>query len=166
MVAANNTKNISKMNRLKSLGFVLLLLIIILVLVVVRSSNKNLFKQDSKSAIESAQKNSNSISNTQLKKLTTDYLVVVLENPDNFNSTQFKNSINIPFENILEKENRKILRETTAEIILFSEEISTASKAWVILNQLGFNTILILQPEENDDVFKYKFQPDTRAKLE
>lgn len=154
------------MNRFKSLGFVLLLLIIILVLVVVRSTNNNLFKQDSKSAIESAQKNSNSISNTQLKKLTTDYLVVVLENPEEFESSQFKNSINIPFENILEKENRKILRETTAEIILFSEEISTASKVWVLLNQLGFNNVLILQQEENDEVFKYKFQPDAKAGLE
>jgi len=137
-----------------------------LVLVVVRSTNKNLFKQDSKSAVESAQNNSNSISNTQLKKLTTDYLVVVLGNSDEFESTRFKNSINIPFEKLLEKENRKTLEKTTAEIIFYSKEISEASKAWVLFNQLGFNNVLILQTEENNEVFKYKFQPDTEVKLE
>ena len=40
------------MNKIKSLGFTITLLLIIVVLVLLRNSNKNLFKQDAKTAIQ------------------------------------------------------------------------------------------------------------------
>lgn len=154
------------MKQIKNLGVVLLLFIILLVLVVIRTSNQNLFKQDSQHAIEVATKNSISISMTDLEKLSTPYLVVDLRNADNYNAAQFQNSINIPFENLLDKTNRKILNKEKDKIVLFSDTISTSSKAWVILNQLDFDNVYILQNEKNNEVFKYKFQSDTTAKLE
>ena len=75
-------------------------------------------------------------------------------------------SVNIPFEELLEKPNRKILDQTKGEIVLYSKDVSTTSKAWVILNQLGFQDVLILRNSENTEVFNYKFQPDTTARLE
>jgi hypothetical protein len=44
--------------------------------------------------------------------------------------------------------------------------VSTASKAWVILNQLGYQNVVVLSPEENPEQLKYKFQPDTMVRLE
>jgi hypothetical protein len=154
------------MTKLKSLGFVFLIITIILILVIARTSNKNLFKQEAQFAIDVATKSINSISSPELKKLSPQYLVVDLNTADNFNSSQFQNSINIPFKTLLNKENRKILDNAKGEIVLYSKDISTLSKAWVILNQLNFSDVLILNLDKTQEVFKYKFQPDTTAKLE
>ena len=154
------------MTRLKSLGFVILIITIILILVIARTSNKNLFKQDAQFAIDVATKSINSISVADLKKLSPQYVVVDLNTSDNYNPSQFQGSINIPFKTLLNKENRKILDKAKGEIVLYSKDNSTTSKAWVILNQLNFKDVLILNLNETQEVFKYKFQPDTSAKLE
>lgn len=154
------------MNLLKNLRFVFLFLIIVLVLVLFRSFNPNLFKQDPDKAIEAAQSNSNSITLTQLGSLKTQYLVLNLGSGGKFDSIKMINSINIPIENLLDKTNSKILKESKDDIVLYSTDVSTTAKAWVILNQLGFKKLFILTPEENSEVFKYKFQPDTTARLE
>jgi len=62
--------------------------------------------------------------------------------------------------------NRKILTEVKGDLILYSNDGASASKAWVILNQLGFKNVKILRTEETTDKLKYKFQPDTTARLE
>ena len=154
------------MEQIKSLRYIFLFIIFILVLVLVRSLNPNLFKQDPANAVEAAQNNSNSITLAQLKSLKTQYLVINLGNGGKFDSVKIKNSINIPVENLLYKANRKILKESKDEIILYSTDLSTSAKAWVILNQLGFKKLLILAPDENPEAFKYKFQPDTTVRLE
>lgn len=154
------------MIQIKSLRFVLLLLVIILVLVLFRSFNPNLFKQDPEKAVEAAQQNGNSITLSQLKALNTQYLLINLGIGGNFDSVKMINSVNIPIENLLDKANRTMLNESKDEIILYSTDVSTTAKAWVILNQLGFKKLLILTPEENTEVFKYKFQPDTTVRLE
>lgn len=164
MEVVSNFEN-AKMNKLKSLGFIIVILATILVLLVVRLSNKNLFKQDVALAIEAGTDEKNLISVVELEQSSA-YLVVQLNSAESTNFAEFKNSIKIPFQNLLEKENQKLLKETKGKIVLLSEDISTASKAWVILNQLGFENVFILKNKENSEVFKYKFQPDTVARLE
>ena len=154
------------MEQLKNLRYVFLFLIIVLVLVLVRSFNPNLFRQDPGKAVEVAQNNSNSITLTQLKSLNTQYLVINLGSGGGFDSVRIKNSINIPVENLLDKTNLTIFKESKDEIILYSADASTTAKAWVILNQLGFKKLFILAPEVNPEAFKYIFQPDTTARLE
>jgi len=153
------------MEQLKSLRYIFLFLIIVLVLVLVRSLNPNLFRQDTGKAVEAVQNNSNSITLAQLESFNTQYVVINLGG-GKFDSIKFKHSINIPIEHLLDKANRSILNESKDEIILYSADVSTTAKAWVILNQLGFKKLLILTPDENNEVFKYKFQPDTTVRLE
>ncbi|HZK96583.1 MAG TPA: rhodanese-like domain-containing protein [Prolixibacteraceae bacterium] len=154
------------MKQLKNLQYIFVFLIILLVLVLVRSFNPNLFKQDPGKAVDAAQNNSNSITLAQLKALRTKYLVINLGNGDKFDSIKMKNSLNIPIENLLDKANLTIFKESKDEIILYSSDESTTAKAWVILNQLGFKKLFILAPEENPEAFIYIFQPDTTARLE
>lgn len=154
------------MKQLKNLQYVFLFLIIILVLVLVRSFNPNLFRQDPGTAIETAQNNSNSISLAQLKALNTQYLVINLGSGGKFDSIKIKNSINVPIANLLDKKTLTILNESKDEIILYSSDVSTTAKAWVILNQLGIKKLFILAPEENPEAFIYIFQPDTTVRLE
>jgi len=154
------------MKELKNLQYVFLFLIIIVVLVLVRSFNPNLFRQVPGTAVESAQNNSNSITLAQLESLKTQYLVINLGSGGKFDSIKMMNSINIPIENLLDKKNLTILNESKDEIILYSADVSTTAKAWVILNQLGIKKLFILAPEENSEAFIYIFQPDTTVRLE
>jgi len=154
------------MEQIKSLRYIFLFLIIVLVLVLVHSLNPNLFREDTGKVVEATQNNSNSITLAQLESFNTQYLVINLGSASKFDSTKMKHSINIPIEHLLDKTNRTILNESKDEIVLYSTDISSSVKAWVILNQLGFKKLLILSPDENNEVLKYKFQPDTTARLE
>jgi len=154
------------MQQLKNLKFVILIIVVLLILVIIRISDRNLFKQDVKSAIEATQNNSNVLSPDQLHQLKGSWMVVNIGNSDLPDSIHVEHSMKIPFENLLDQTNRKILEGVDGKLILYSADVSTASKAWVILNQMGFRNTFILNSGENPEEIKYKFQPDTAARLE
>lgn len=154
------------MKQFKNLKIVILVIVVLLILVIFRNSDETIFKEEVKTAIEAVQRNSNSITPDQLEKRTNPYIVIDLRSETRPDSNQFQHSIQIPFENLLDKANRKVLDETEGDLILFSDDIATASKAWIILNQLGYKNVLILATEENPEDLKHKFQPDTTARLE
>lgn len=154
------------MKGIKSLGLILGFIAIILVLVVLRISNQNLFKKDANIAIEASKNGANLILQEDLKNNSAEYLLVDLSNANNSGTPPVENEVKIPFENLLDKNNQKILKETDLKIVLFSKDISESAKAWVILNQLNFKNLYILQTDKNEEVLKYKFQPDTLARLE
>ncbi len=153
------------MNRLKSLGFIIVILATILVLIVVRLTNKDLFKKDASAAIEASKDGRNLITGTDLLQ-SNEYLVVDLNADETAKTRNIQNTIHIPLENLLDQSNQELFKVTNSKIVLYSDDISDASKAWVILNQLGFENLFIFQQEGNTEVFKYKFQPDTLARLE
>ena len=154
------------MQQFKNLKFVILIIVVLLILVIVRNSDQNLFKQDVKRAIEATQNNGNMLSHDQLSQLKGSWMVVNIGNIDLPDSVQVEHSMRIPFENLLNQTNRKILEEVDGDLILYSADVATASKAWVILNQMGFKNIYILNTGGNPEELKYKFQPDTTARLE
>ncbi|MBA4410606.1 MAG: rhodanese-like domain-containing protein [Bacteroidota bacterium] len=153
------------MNELKNLKFIILALVILLILVLVRNSDRNIFRSDVKTAIEAIQNNSNLLSPDQLLQLKSPWMVVNLGNSDLPDSLHIENSIRIPFDHLLNDANRKILNEVKGDLIVYSADVATASKAWIILNQLGFKNVKILAAEVIPEKLKYKFQPDTTARL-
>ena len=154
------------MQQFKKLKFVILIVVVLLILVIVRNSDQNLFKKDIKSAIEATQNNSNLLSRDQLHQMKGPWMVVNIGNSDLPDSVQVENSMKIPFENLLDQTNRKILEGVNGDLILYSADVATASKAWVILNQMGFKNVFILNTGGNPEELKYKFQPDTTTRLE
>ncbi|OFX63174.1 MAG: hypothetical protein A2066_06720 [Bacteroidetes bacterium GWB2_41_8] len=154
------------MNQLKNLKIVVLVLVVLLILVIVRNSNQHIFKQEVKTALEAVKNNSNLISPEQLLQLKSKWLVVNIGADNLPDSLRIENSIRLPFENLLDRANRKILEEVEGDLILYSSDEATASKAWIILNQLGFENIFILNLGDKPEELKYKFQPDTTARLE
>lgn len=154
------------MDHLRKLRIVILAIGVIVILVIVRYANPSVFKQKVKSAIEATQNNSNIITQDQLNQLTTPYLVIDLGGKTRHDSPVFQHTLIVPFEQLLDKANLKILQDEQGLLILFSEDLATASKAWVIMNQMGYKKLRILTPEANPELFKYKFQPDTTARLE
>lgn len=154
------------MHQLKNLKFVILGIGILLILVIIRISDQNLFKKDVKTAIEATQNNSNTLSPDQLHQLKGPWMVVNIGNTDLPDSIHAEHSMKIPFENLLDQTNRKILEGVDGDLILYSADVATASKAWVILNQMGFKQVFILNSGGNPEELKYKFQPDTTVRLE
>jgi hypothetical protein len=154
------------MNLLKNLKIIILVLVVLLILILVRNSDQNVFREHAETAIEATNNNSNIITARMVRNLTIPYLVIDLGGESKHDSLQFQHSIDIPFEKLLEKPNRAILDQTNGTLILFSGDIAIASKAWVILNQLGYKKVMILTDQENPEELKYKFQRDTTARLE
>ncbi len=154
------------MKQLKNILVVVLILIFLLVLVVVRSTDQNLFRRNVNSALEQAKNASNIVSPDELKARTTGYLIINLDSGRISPSISAEKIIAIPLQNLLDEANRKILKEVDNDLILYSSENATSAKAWIILNQLGFQNVFILSSGENTETLKYKFQPDTTARLE
>ena len=142
----------------KNITWILGVLLILLVLVLVRTFNSNLFKRNVSEALTTDM----TVSVQDLSALKGSYSVVELD----AENQRFPNSLVLPFNQLLEKENKEKLASLDGKILLYSSNISTSSKAWVILNQLEFDGVYILSDEENPEVLKYKFQPDTTIRLE
>lgn len=67
----------------------------------------------------------------------------------------------VPFDKLMEESTIQTLKETQGKILLVSDDNSQTAKAWVILNQMGIKNVFLLSNEENAEVLKYEFQPDT-----
>jgi nitrogen fixation/metabolism regulation signal transduction histidine kinase len=154
------------MQQFKNLKFVILIIVVLLILVIVRISDQGLFKKDVKTAIEASRNNSNLLTLNQLRQLKEPWMVVNIGANDIPDSLQIEHSMKISFENLLDQTDRKILEGVTGDLILYSADVATASKAWIIMNQMGFKNVFILNTVENPEDIKYKFQPDTTARLE
>ena len=151
------------MEKLKGLKIVLFVLLVVLVLVIVKTTGKNRFKEDAQNVIEVVKSNNFLVTLKDLKGTENQYLIVDLSKSG---SAQFKNSVKIPFEKLLEESALQKLKETENKILLVSDDNSVAVKAWVILNQLDIKNVFVLSDEENAEVLKYEFKPDTAARIE
>jgi hypothetical protein len=132
-------------------------------LLIINTVGKNAFKHDAKSTIVAVNSNNFMISANDLEKNKSEYLIVEM---DESGSQRFENSLKISFEKLLDELNLQKLKLTESNILLVSADNSTSVKAWVILNQLNFENVFVLCEDENPEVLKYKFQPDTAARLE
>ncbi|WP_372650506.1 hypothetical protein [Draconibacterium sp.] len=142
----------------KNITWILGVLLVLFVLVLVRTFNPNLFKRNVSEALTTEM----TVSVQELSELNDNYNIVELDTENQ----RFPNSLVLPFGQLLEKENKEKLSSFDGKILLYSSDISTSSKAWVILNQLEFDRVYILSDEENPEALKYKFQPDTTIRLE
>lgn len=151
-----------KMEKLKGLKIVLLILLVVLALVIVKTTGKNRFRQDAQNVIEAVKSNNFQVTMNDLKGTEYQYYIVDLSESG---SVQFKNSVKIQFEKLLDEATLQKLKETKNKILLVSDDNSVAAKAWVILNQLDFKNVYILTDEENPEVLRYEFKPDTVLKV-
>ncbi len=149
------------MEKLKGLKIVLLILLVVFVFVIVRTAGKNRFKQDAQNAIEAVKSNNFRVTMKDINETENQYLIVDLTQSG---SAQFENSVKIPFEKLLEETSLQKLKTAENKILLVSDDNSVAAKAWVILNQLDFKNVYVLAEEENGEVLRYEFKPDTAAK--
>lgn len=140
--------------KIKKISWIIAGLSLLLVLVLVRAFNTNLFKRPAIDAITATENNTVTVSQLQLN--SEPRTIIELDE----NNQRFNESMSIPFSQLLEKDNQLKLKGAQGNIYLHSTKAETSAKAWVILNQLGYDNILILT-DEQPEVLKYKFRPDT-----
>ena len=145
--------------KIKKISWIIAGLSLLLVLILIRTFNTNLFKRPAIDAITAAENNTVTVS--QIQSDSEPRIIVELDEKDQ----RFNESWSVPFSELLEKANQEKLKSAQGNIYLHSSQAETSAKAWVILNQLGYDNVFILT-DEQPEVLKYKFRPDTTAQPE
>ena len=73
------------------------------------------------------------------------FLLVDLRNSTDFNRFTLPGAINIPYSEILNKKNLSLLRQSGANIVLFSKNTLIADQIWMLLRRKGYQNILVLK---------------------
>jgi hypothetical protein len=74
--------------------------------------------------------------------------------------------IQIPADSILCNQYLSIIKKHKGPLLLFSDDKTISARIWMILSQIGRRNIFILTNNKNNEVFKYKFRPDTLIRPE
>lgn len=146
--------------RFKELVPVLAILLVVLVLVLIRSMSSTHFRQDAAGLAKRSIDGSNIITVDKVAGMAGEKLVVNLSAAGNPGIAQEK-QVRVAPESILEKQNLKLFRKNNCSVLLWSDEPSVSAKTWMLLSQMGYGNVFILQTGADNESLKIKFRPDT-----
>jgi len=150
------------MELFKRFKVVITLVLIVLILVVFRSTGINHFRNDAKKWAETSFRHANTIDPEQAKLLKGKSLIINLDKNTKLPLDIAGDLMDIPADSVLSRINIKtILNHNAGPVLLFSEEKGLSSRVWMILSQMGCKNLFILTSDTDNEVFKYKFRPDT-----
>ncbi len=151
-------KELEKTKRI-SISAVLFLLIIIIGFLTYKKP-KYIFKNSAEATLKEVVKKDYILSAEQLKSLnSSDYVLIDVRSVYDYDKGHIKDAVNIPLAQILTEDNSGFIENLNDEnktIILYGEDPDTASSAWMLLYQLGYENIKILcvKPRfENNKLF-------------
>jgi hypothetical protein len=148
------------MKLIKELRIVLFIAGIIGILVFVKVLSKGDFSGTADTSTEAMNNRTNLITPAQLIAAGEKTVILSLGNVSTIPELNQFQVLNIPFENLTDKAMIKKLKGIDAKLIIWSSDLSAASKAWVILDQMKIRNLFILD-QGNDEELKYKFRPDS-----
>jgi rhodanese-related sulfurtransferase len=138
----------------------------ILILVLIRTISDNQFRKDAKQQAEPSVTGSNIITNEQLITMTGGILFINLDEEQTAPGRMQREVLNIPAESILLKNNLKVIRKHKGPILLYSANIAVSARIWMVMSQLGYRNIYILNEDPENEILKNKFRPDTLVRPE
>jgi hypothetical protein len=136
------------------------ILIALITMVIVKSFGNGHFRHDAAKWAQPTIDQTNIITNTLLEKLTGNTLMVDLSEQGNL-LKDYKGAIHVPASAILEKDNLEKLRTHKENIVLASEDPALTARIWMLLSQMGFRNLYMLDDRFDHESLKYKFRPDT-----
>ena len=154
------------MNFLKSYKSVIIIVLPILILVFIRQFSGTHFKSDAKKHAELSISHANIIHVNQIDSLTDKKLIINLDNKDLEIKIHSVDVIQIPSDSVICKQYLNIIKKHEGFLLLYSDEETVSARIWMILSQMGLKNIFILTNDKNNEVFKYKFRPDTLIRPE
>lgn len=145
-----------------------MIVIPVLILVIIRSVSTNHFKPDAPRLAEPSATGSNLISNDEIVSLSGEILLINLSEvkADIAEIVTETEVLNITPDAILEKSGFKKIASHKGSVVLYSSDVSVASRMWMFLSQMGIKNLYILTNDKNNESFKNKFRPDTLTRPE
>ena len=154
------------------------IVLVILIAVIIKSFNRNEFGVDVRNVHQMTLVDSSFL--LPFPEKGSDLLLIDIRDRNEFMAGHSEEAINIPFRNILNKENRDFFSTHKKDMVIYSDDIAESARAWSFLRQLGCQNIYIAETSGEwfqkhfgdhdtlggNEVFKYKFQPDTTIRLE
>jgi hypothetical protein len=149
------------MELLKSLKTVIIVVLAVLVLVVIRATGVNHFKNDARKWAEPSLKHTNIITPDQVGSLKGNCLTINLDNKMIPGGEITGDIRNIRADSVLSKNIIKSVVRHKGPILIYSSQPALSARIWMVLSQMGCREIYILTKDTENEVLKYKFQPDS-----
>ena len=149
------------MELIKKYRLVIAVVLPIFILVIIRSTDTNHFKNDAKSRAELSLKQSNIITKEKAESLPGEKLIVFLDTDQGNIGEITGDALKIPADSVLVRKYFNTITKHNGPVLLFSSETAVCARVWMVLSQMGYRNIFILSDNSDNEVFKYKFRPDT-----
>jgi hypothetical protein len=149
------------MELLKNYKVVITVVLTVLVLVLIRSAGVNHFKSDAKKWAEPSFRQSNTITSDQAKLLKGNNLAINLDKDPIILSGIAGDLQNITADSILSKKHLSTILSHEGPVLLLSSDPGLSARIWMVLSQMGCKNIYILTSASDNEVLKYKFQPES-----
>jgi rhodanese-related sulfurtransferase len=140
--------------------FILILVLPIVILVIVKAFSNSSFKPDAVKRAAPSFKSENMISWTQLV-FPGERLIIDITAGGTMQKHLPKGAVHIPAAMVADRENLKIIRKSRRTVVLASDKPGESAAVWMLLSQMGIEPVFILDNFEDNEVLKYKFQPDS-----
>ena len=138
----------------------------ILILVLIRSLGTNHFKSDARKWAGPSVMQSNILTVDQFKALSGEKMLINLGASPAIYTDHDSPSLSIPPDSVLSEVYFKTISKHSGPVVLFSAERATAARIWMVLSQMGLRNVFILSSNNDNEVLKYKFRPDTLVRPE
>jgi len=145
-------------------GLIVILTLIILILI--RLSGAGEFKPDLKKRAESSISLSNLITPDQAEKMAGNKLIISLDENDMILSNFKCEVCKVKPDSLVLKTNLDKIFKHKGPVMLSSSSEELSARLWMVLTQMGLKNLYILTDQNDNEVIKYKFQPDTTIGLE
>jgi hypothetical protein len=136
----------------------------LLVLIILRTTNHSLFRYDAEKWARSSFDNSNI--RDKATSATDKELIINLDGKMNKVAYHENNTIFITADSVLSGKYITLIRDHDGPVLLSSSDDGLAARIWMILSQTGLKNIYILPSDKENEVFKYKFRPDSITRPE
>lgn len=149
------------MEIIKNNKVVIAIVVTILILVIIRSIGVNHFRNDAKRWAGPSVKGANIINPEMYRSLTGEKLIINLDKDKTGISELSGNVQNIPADLVLSNKYFRIIGKHDGPVLLYSADTEVSVRIWMLLSQMGCSNIYILTKNTDNEVFKYKFRPDS-----
>ena len=137
-----------------------------LLLITFKTFNASGFKYDAKRWSMPSFSCSNLMNTSDTGSLQGEKLLIILDKATAGKFDKSALTMMIPPNAILKRQYLKLMREHKGPILLFSADPALSARIWMIISQTGVKNIYILTNDRDNEIFKYKFRPDTLARPE
>jgi hypothetical protein len=154
------------MNLINRYRIIIAVILPFLILLLIRTCSTGSFKYDARKWAEPSFSSSNVISKTDIGKLSGEKLIINLEANNNTISEKSVVELKIAPDSVLTRKYLKKIRDHEGPVLLASPDPAMAARLWMVISQTGCRNLYILTTDNDNEVFKNEFRPDTIVRPE